>query len=79
MRECIWIAFGSFIFSFFSMSKFNSNLWGKAKELLPRGFPKSQMVSMNPADIDNRYLEIDSLDQFGTMGSTNILIDIKTG
>jgi DMSO/TMAO reductase YedYZ molybdopterin-dependent catalytic subunit len=78
MRGCIWIALGSFIFSFFSMLKFVSNLWGKAKELLPRGFPKSRMISMNPADIDNRYLGIDPLDQFGTMGTTDISLDMNT-
>ena len=78
MRGCIRIALGSFVFSFFSMSEFISNLWGKAKELLPQGFPKSQMISMNPADIDNRYLEIDPLDQFGTMGSTDVSLDVKT-
>jgi len=33
---------------------------------------------MNPAEIDNRNLEIDSLDQFGTMGPTDIAIDLKT-
>jgi len=33
---------------------------------------------MNPIDIDNRNLEVDPLDQFGTMGPTDVAIDIKT-
>jgi len=33
---------------------------------------------MNPIDIDTRNLEIDPLDQFGTMGPTDIAIDLKT-
>jgi sulfoxide reductase catalytic subunit YedY len=33
---------------------------------------------MNPAEIDNRNLEIDPLSQFGTMGPTDISVDIRT-
>jgi sulfoxide reductase catalytic subunit YedY len=33
---------------------------------------------MNPADIDNRNLEIDPLDQFGTMGPTDVAIRLET-
>ena len=50
---------------------------GNAKQLLPKGFPKSQLLSMNPEEIDNRNLEIDPLNQFGTMGPTDIVIDLK--
>ena len=32
---------------------------------------------MNPAEVDNRNLEIDPLDQFGTMGPTDVAIDVK--
>ena len=49
-----------------------------AKELLPAGFPKEQTIQMNPAEIDNRNLEIDPLDKFGTMGPTDIGIDPGT-
>ena len=31
---------------------------------------------MNPAEIDNRSLDIDPLDQFGTMGPTDISVDL---
>ncbi len=32
---------------------------------------------MNPAEIDNRNLEIDPLHQFGTMGPTDVAIELK--
>ncbi|MCJ7704182.1 MAG: molybdopterin-dependent oxidoreductase [Desulfobacterales bacterium] len=57
---------------------FISTSWAKAKQLLPKGFPKDQMINMNPAEIDNRDLEIDPLDKFGTMGPTDVDVDIKT-
>ena len=57
---------------------FVSNVWAKAKQLLPKGFPKNQLLNMNPAEIDNRNLEADPLDQFGTMGPTDIAVDLKT-
>jgi DMSO/TMAO reductase YedYZ molybdopterin-dependent catalytic subunit len=52
--------------------------WAKAKQLLPKGFSKNQLKDMNPAEIDNRNLEVDSLDQFGSMGPTDVTIDLKT-
>ena len=33
---------------------------------------------MNPAEVDNRNLEVDPLNQFGTMGPTDVSIDSKT-
>ena len=52
--------------------------WAKAKQLLPVGFPRSKLLYMNPEEVDNRNLEIDPLDKFGTMGSTDVAIDLKT-
>jgi len=57
---------------------FVAKVWAKAKQLLPKGFPKKQLLNMNPAEIDNRNLEVDPLNQFGTMGSTDIVINSKT-
>jgi DMSO/TMAO reductase YedYZ molybdopterin-dependent catalytic subunit len=67
---------GSLIFSFFG--RFFSSSWAQAKKLLPKGLPKDQIIEMNPADIDNRELEIDPLDEFGTMGPTDIKMDLET-
>ncbi len=33
---------------------------------------------MNPAEIDNRNLDIDPLEKFGTMGPTDVAVDVKT-
>jgi DMSO/TMAO reductase YedYZ molybdopterin-dependent catalytic subunit len=33
---------------------------------------------MNPEEIDNRNLDIDPLNRFGTMGQTKVAIDIKS-
>ncbi len=81
-RKILKAIAGTFILGFISFllpfSKFISNSWSKTKQLLPKGFPKNQLLNMNPAEIDNRNLEIDLLDQFGTMGPTDIAIDLKT-
>jgi sulfoxide reductase catalytic subunit YedY len=58
--------------------KFVSNAFAKAKQLLPKGFSKNQLKDMNPAEVDNRNLEIDPLDQFGTMGPTDVAVDLKS-
>jgi hypothetical protein len=39
----------------------------QAKELFLREFPKNRMINVNPAEIDNRDPEIDSLSRFGAM------------
>jgi sulfoxide reductase catalytic subunit YedY len=56
--------------------KFISHVWAKTKQLLPKGFSKNQLINMNPAEIDSRNLEIDPLNQFGTMGPTDVAIDL---
>jgi sulfoxide reductase catalytic subunit YedY len=59
-------------------SKFASTLWAQAKKVLPKGFKRDELRNMNPAEIDNRNLEVDPLNQFGTMGPTDVAVDIKT-
>ena len=56
--------------------KWASRSWAQARELLPKGFPKSKIADMNPAEIDNQNLDIDPLDQFGTMGPTDVSVDL---
>jgi len=51
--------------------------WAKTKKILPKGFPKGELKDMNPAEIDSRNLEIDPLNQFGTMGPTDVAVDLK--
>ncbi len=54
------------------------SLWAKARKMLEKGFSKDQLLNMNPADVDSRHLDIDPLDKLGTMGPTDVEIDIKT-
>jgi sulfoxide reductase catalytic subunit YedY len=62
---------------FLAGREFISNAFAKAKQLLPKGFPKNQLLNMNPAEIDSRNLEIDPLNQFGTMGPADVAVDLK--
>jgi len=55
-----------------------SVVWSKVKRLLPKGFPREELKNMNPQEIDNRELEVDPLQSFGTMGPTDVSVDIKT-
>jgi sulfoxide reductase catalytic subunit YedY len=59
-------------------SKFVSVLWAQTKKILPKGFKRDKLKNMNPGEIDNRHLEIDPLEKFGTMGPTDVAIDSKT-
>jgi sulfoxide reductase catalytic subunit YedY len=52
--------------------------WAETKKIIPKGFSKGKLKDMNPAEIDSRNLEIDPLGKFGTMGPTDVAIDIKT-
>jgi sulfoxide reductase catalytic subunit YedY len=72
LKTWFWASLSSLVFHPLSIC------WAKTKKLLPKGFSKNQLKEMNPAEIDNRNLEVDSLDQFGTMGPTDVAIDLKT-
>jgi sulfoxide reductase catalytic subunit YedY len=72
-RIFLKIGFGTFLLSW----NFISSAFAKTKQLLPKGFSKNQLKDMNPAEVDSRNLEIDPLDQFGTMGPTDVAIDLK--
>lgn len=58
--------------------KFVSTLWAQAKKILPKGFKRDELRNMNPAEIDNQNLDIDALGKFGTMGPTDVALDLKT-
>ena len=55
-----------------------ANAWAVVKEILPKGFSKSKLKDMNPAHVDPRNLDLDPTDKFGTMGPTDIAIDLAT-
>ena len=72
IKTSFWALLTSLVFHPLSIG------WAKVRQLLPKGFPKAKLLNMNPAEVDNRNLEIDPLNQFGTMGPTTIAIDLKT-
>ena len=72
IKTSFWALLTSLVFHPLSIG------WAKVRQLLPKGFPKAKLLNMNPAEVDNRNLEIDPLNQFGTMGPTTIAIDVKT-
>jgi sulfoxide reductase catalytic subunit YedY len=73
-RRLFLIGLGTFLIGW----KFISVSWAKAKKLLPGGFSREKLKNMNPEEIDNRNLEVDPLEKFGTMGPTDVAIDLKT-
>jgi len=76
LGKSFWVSLGAFLLTS-SLGNFVANVWAKAKQLLPKGFSKSRLKDMNPAEIDSRNLEIDPLGKFGTMGPTDVAIDLK--
>jgi DMSO/TMAO reductase YedYZ molybdopterin-dependent catalytic subunit len=72
LRSLFWASLSSLVLNPLSIC------WAKARKILPKGFSKNQLTDMNPAEVDSRNLEIDPLSQFGTMGPTDVAIDVKT-
>jgi DMSO/TMAO reductase YedYZ molybdopterin-dependent catalytic subunit len=72
LRTWFWASLLGFVFHPLSIC------WAKAREILPKGFSKSKLKDMNPAEIDSRNLEIDPLKKFGTMGPTDVATDLNT-
>ncbi len=52
--------------------------WAKTKKILPKGFSREELRNKNPEEVDNRNLEVDPIEKFGTMGPTDVAIDLKT-
>jgi DMSO/TMAO reductase YedYZ molybdopterin-dependent catalytic subunit len=77
IMKSFWVSLGIFPLAS-SLGSFVANVWAKAGQILPKGFSKSKLKNMNPAEIDSRNLEVDPLSQFGTMGPTDVAIDLKT-
>jgi DMSO/TMAO reductase YedYZ molybdopterin-dependent catalytic subunit len=51
--------------------------WAAVKRLLPKGTDLKSLANENPADLDARDLEIQSLEQFETMGLSDHAVDLK--
>jgi DMSO/TMAO reductase YedYZ molybdopterin-dependent catalytic subunit len=72
LRTWFWASLSALAFHSLSVC------WAKAKQILPKGFSKSKLKDMNPAEVDSRNLEVDPLKKFGTMGPTDVATDLKT-
>lgn len=61
-----------------ALSMRGHGLWAKTKRIiLPKGTKRESLTHRNPAELDTRDLEITPLKDFGTMGPTDITIDIR--
>jgi len=78
LRSWLWTFLCGHVLNSSLIWKWISIALANTKQLLPKGFSKNQLINMNPGEIDNRNLEIDRLDQFGTMGPTEVSIDLRT-
>lgn len=71
------IKIGLFVPFLILITNFLSTVWAKVKKILPRGFPRDELKEMDPEEVDNRDLEIDPIEKFGTMGTSDISIDVN--
>ena len=51
---------------------------GLQKMILPKNFPRKDLIHKNPADLDTRNLNITPLDDFKTMGVSDHKTDLNT-
>ncbi len=77
-KRCFWILLSFLTSAVSTPGVWISRSWAQVKQILPKGFPKEKIIEMNPAEIDSRDLDLDTLDQFGTMGTTNLTIDLAS-
>ncbi len=78
LERCLSAVAGGFVICFLSSWRWVSKAWAVVKEILPKGFSKSKLKDMNPAHVDPRNLDLDPTDKFGTMGPTDIAVDLGT-
>jgi sulfoxide reductase catalytic subunit YedY len=76
--KLFWITLGLVASTLSMPRKWMASSWAQTKQILPKGFSKERLIDMNPAEIDSRDLEIDALDQFETMGPTDMVVDLAT-
>jgi len=76
LKRYFWTILGSFVLPLSLSIKWIQTAWASGKRILPKGFPKAELMGMNPANIDCRNLETDPIDKFGTMGPTDVAIDL---
>lgn len=71
LKTGFWVSLSTLILNPLSVC------WAKVRRVLPKDFPKEELMNLNPVDIDSRNLEIDPLNKFETMGPTDVEVDPK--
>ena len=67
--------------SSFLSPMFSAARWVYAKGekiILPKGTSRESLIDKDPSKLDTRNLEITNLDDFETMGTTNLHVDMDT-
>ena len=52
--------------------------WAASKKILAKGTKRESLIQENPAALDTTNLEITPLEEFGTMGQTDKVVDLAT-
>jgi sulfoxide reductase catalytic subunit YedY len=52
--------------------------WAAARKVLAKGTKRETLIHENPAALDTRNLEVTPLEEFGTMGPTDLVVDLAT-
>jgi len=80
-RSFITLAFGSVLASGLLLSPFLSAMqwaWAASRKVLAKGTRRESLIHENPAALDTTNLEITPLEDFGTMGPTDQVVDLAT-
>jgi DMSO/TMAO reductase YedYZ molybdopterin-dependent catalytic subunit len=52
--------------------------WAAARKVLAKGTKRETLIHENPAALDTRNLELTPLEEFGTMGPTDLVVDLAS-
>ena len=78
LRRYLPILSAGFLIPLDGFWRWMTNAWAAVKETLPKGFSKSKLKDMHPAEIDPRNLDLDPTNTFGTMGPTDVVVNVAT-
>lgn len=80
-RQFIRVAFASFLGGGFLLNPLVSAMqcaWAASRKVLAKGTKRGSLIHENPAALDTTNLEITPLEDFGTMGPTDRVVDLDT-
>lgn len=80
-RQFLRLGFGGSIASLVLLGPLSTAghwVWAAARKVLPRGTERDSLIQEDPAALDTTNLEITPLEKFGTMGTTNEVVDPTT-